>query len=125
MYGEENEFEPLVKIGRKDFDRDGVAGGEICVTNGALDGIERILIEHLRAGDRVGVEDPGFGSIFDLVMSLGLSLVPIRVDKQGIVPAQLDAACRAGAKAVIVLAARSESNRGVLYGGARRGVAGR
>lgn len=114
MYGEPNEFDKLVKVARRDFDDDGVSPGDICVTNGALDGIERILIEHLRAGDRVGVEDPGFGSIFDLVMSLGLSLVPIRVDKDGIVPASLGDACRAGIK-VLIVSPRGQNPTGAVF----------
>ncbi|MBI4719372.1 MAG: aminotransferase class I/II-fold pyridoxal phosphate-dependent enzyme [Planctomycetes bacterium] len=102
LYGEPREDEDLVRLMRRDFQDDGVDPGPIGVVNGALDGIERVLAEHLRPGDRVAVEDPGFGNIFDLVMSRGLSPAPLALDAAGVVPDDLERACRAGIKAFIL-----------------------
>jgi len=102
LYGEAQQDAGLVALAARDLARCGVAAGGICVVNGAMDGIERILTEHLRCGDRVAVEDPGFGNMFDLVISRGLALLPVPVDEEGLLPEGLGRAVAEGAKAVIV-----------------------
>jgi DNA-binding transcriptional MocR family regulator len=67
-----------------------------------MDGIERVLQVHLRAGDRVAVEDPGWPRIGDLVRALGLRPEPVAVDQYGPVPGELARALERGARAVIV-----------------------
>ena len=60
--------------------------GEISAVSGALDGIERVLAVHLRPGDRVGIENPGWPAMADLVRAMLLRPVPVAVDEQGPVP---------------------------------------
>ncbi len=74
----------------------------IAVTFGALDAIERTLGAHLRSGDRVAVEDPGWGNLFDLVAALGLTPEPIPLDDDGPLPDGLERALRRGARAALI-----------------------
>jgi DNA-binding transcriptional MocR family regulator len=75
--------------------------GDVAITGGALDAIERALQTELRLGDRVVVEDPSWPRIADLVHALGLTIEPVRVDRHGLDPDMLDHALRRGARAVI------------------------
>jgi DNA-binding transcriptional MocR family regulator len=100
LYGAAAKLPALVDVARADFHGDGVSG-EIGVTGGALDGIERALQARLRAGDAVAVEDPTWPRIQDLVRALGLAIVPVAVDAEGIVPEALAQALRRDVRAVI------------------------
>jgi DNA-binding transcriptional MocR family regulator len=100
LYGGPAILPQLAVIARADFAADGIAG-DIAVVAGALDGIERVLQAELRPGDRVGVEDPAWPRIGDLVSAIGLRTEPIAVDQAGPVPDRLAAALRAGARAII------------------------
>ncbi len=63
--------------------------GDMAVVSGALDGIERVLAVHLRPGDRVGIENPGWPAMTDLIRAMLLRPVPIPIDDQGPVPESL------------------------------------
>jgi DNA-binding transcriptional MocR family regulator len=100
FYGGPAILPQLAEIARADFAADSIAG-DIAVAGGALDGIERVLQAELRPGDRVGVEDPSWPRIGDLVNAIGLRAQPIAVDQTGLMPDRLAAALQAGARAVI------------------------
>ena len=102
MYGQQPHDAALVQLVTRDMKKCGVAVGDVCVTSGAMDAIERVLIEQLKPGDRVIVEDPGFGNTFELVLSRGLVLIPVPVDQEGFRPDELAKACRDGAQALIM-----------------------
>ncbi|MGW1395713.1 aminotransferase class I/II-fold pyridoxal phosphate-dependent enzyme [Streptomyces nigra] len=101
LYGEEPIDEELSRLARAAFDADGVPDGPVGLTSGALDAIERALSAHLRPGDLVAVEDPGWGSLFDLILGLGLHPKPMGIDDEGPLPNELEAALRQGVRAVI------------------------
>ncbi|MDX3076190.1 aminotransferase class I/II-fold pyridoxal phosphate-dependent enzyme [Streptomyces sp. MI02-7b] len=102
LYGVPPVDEELEALARAAFDADGVPDGPVAVTSGSLDAIERALTGHLRSGDTVAVEDPGWGSVFDLVPALGMRAVPVAVDDDGPRPEDVDRALRQGARALIV-----------------------
>ncbi|NGO75445.1 aminotransferase class I/II-fold pyridoxal phosphate-dependent enzyme [Streptomyces sp. YC504] len=102
MYAEAAVDPDLGALARAAFDADGIPGGPVAVTSGSLDAIERILAAHLRPGDAVAVEDPGWGALLDLIPALGLRAVAIAVDDEGPEPAAVDRALSEGARAVIV-----------------------
>lgn len=101
LYVNELVHPALRKAAEAAFAADGIPVSAVGVVGGAFDGIERVLRARLRAGDRVGVEDPGFTGVFDLLTSLNHSLVPIDVDDQGFVPAAFEAALKKGVRALV------------------------
>ncbi|MEV6833720.1 aminotransferase class I/II-fold pyridoxal phosphate-dependent enzyme [Streptomyces sp. NPDC051133] len=102
LYGDDPLDADLVRIARAELDADGVPAGPLTVTSGSLDAIERILLAHLKPGDAVAVEDPGWGSLLDLIPALGLRTVPVGLDDDGPRVDDLRRALESGARALIV-----------------------
>lgn len=94
LYGEELNDAALLDLAREQFAADGIANANVSIVSGAMDGIERVLREHLRAGDRVAVEDPSFTGVLDLLNALSLVAVPVPLDDEGILPHELKKAIR-------------------------------
>ncbi len=94
----------LVAVARDRLAADGapVAGAELTVTSGTLDAVERLLTSRLRPGDRVGIEDPAWANLIDLVAALGLQPVPIPIDDDGPTVDGLRRALAQGVAAVAV-----------------------
>ncbi|MEU7170784.1 aminotransferase class I/II-fold pyridoxal phosphate-dependent enzyme [Micromonospora tulbaghiae] len=92
----------LAALARDRLTADGVPDGELTVTGGALDGIERLLAAHLRPGDAVAVEDPGWANLLDLIAALGLRTVGVPVDDEGPTVGGVRAALAAGVRALVV-----------------------
>jgi DNA-binding transcriptional MocR family regulator len=118
LYGDDALEPGLVRAARAAFDADGVPAGPVAVASGSLDAIERVLAVHLRAGDAVAVEDPGWGSMLDLVPALGLRIEPVGVDDDGPLPDDVARALRGGARALVVTD-RAQNPTGAAVGAAR------
>jgi DNA-binding transcriptional MocR family regulator len=110
----------LIDMARPRLAADGVPmeGAAITATSGTLDAIERLLTTHLRPGDAVAVEDPGWSSLFDLLAALGLHAVPVAIDQEGPDPGSLSGAIRSGARAVIITA-RAQNPTGAAVSASR------
>ncbi len=102
LYGEATVDPELARLARAALDADGVPAGPLAVASGSLDVIERVLAAHLRPGDTVAVEDPGWGSLLDLIPALGLRIAPVGVDDDGPHAEDVRRALESGARALIV-----------------------
>jgi DNA-binding transcriptional MocR family regulator len=109
LYGEELNDPRLLELAREQFRADGIPADHVAVVSGALDGIERVLREHLRPGDRVAVEDPSFTGVLDLLNALFLTPVPVIVDDQGLLPAELKKAIRSCEALIVTPRAQNPS----------------
>lgn len=118
LYGAPEVSPELARQARAALDVDGVPGGPVAVTSGSLDAVERVLAAHLRPGDAVAVEDPGWGSLLDLIPALGLRAVPVAIDDDGPLPGRVEEALRDGARALIVTC-RAQNPTGAAIGAAR------
>jgi DNA-binding transcriptional MocR family regulator len=118
LYGEPAISPELAEHARASLTADGVSTEHLAVTAGALDGIERVLNAHLRPGDRVAVEDPGWANLLDLLAALGLSVDPVRVDDDGPLAADVARALHRGVRAVVVTT-RAQNPTGAAVSAAR------
>jgi DNA-binding transcriptional MocR family regulator len=121
-YGHGGPLDELLDAARERLGTDGVPAAHLTVTGGALDGIERMLSAHLRPGDRVAVEDPGWGNLFDLVAALGLTPVPMPMDADGPTEEGLRGALAAGVAAVIVTGRAQNPTGAMLTAGRARAL---
>jgi DNA-binding transcriptional MocR family regulator len=102
LYGGAAKHPGLVAAAIRQLDADGIPPGALAVVGGAMDGVERVLTAHLRPGDRVAVEDPGYPGVLDLLPALRLQALPVAVDRLGMRPEALEQALAAGAGAAVV-----------------------
>jgi DNA-binding transcriptional MocR family regulator len=84
----------------------------LAVVDGAMDALDLVVRTHLRFGDRVVVEDPGFPPLIDLLESVGARLVGVPLDDEGL---DVDALAAALAEpvAAVFLQPRAQNPTGV------------
>jgi DNA-binding transcriptional MocR family regulator len=97
---------------------DGVPAEHLAVTAGALDGIERVLSAHLRPGDRVAIEDPGWPNLLDLLAALGLHPEPVGVDDDGPLAPDVARVLSRGVRAMVVTS-RAQNPTGAALSASR------
>ncbi|MFB6943270.1 MULTISPECIES: aminotransferase class I/II-fold pyridoxal phosphate-dependent enzyme [unclassified Streptomyces] len=117
MYGQAPVDPEFAALARAALDADGLPAGEVVATSGSLDAIERVLVAHLKPGDAVAVEDPGWGSLLDLVPALGLRPVPVALDDEGPLPDAVERALSAGARALVVTDRAQNPTGAAITGG--------
>ncbi|MEV0207258.1 aminotransferase class I/II-fold pyridoxal phosphate-dependent enzyme [Streptomyces sp. NPDC050788] len=109
----------LEEVVRDWIGADGVPVDHVTFAHGALDLIGRLLSVELRPGDAVAMEDPGYHHLLDLFTALGLRVVPVAVDDEGVRPEALQTALRAGVRA-LVCSPRAQNPHGGCFSAARR-----
>jgi len=102
LYGHPSVDESLAGQGANLLMADGIVADDIAVVSGGLDGLERVLQAHLRHGDRVAVEDPGYPPVADLIRALGFGVVPLAIDDEGPLVESLAGTLDRGVAAVVV-----------------------
>lgn len=118
LYGDDPLEPELARIARAALDADSVPQGPLAVAFGSLDAIERVLAAHLKPGDTVAVEDPGWGSLLDLIPALGLRMAAVAVDDEGPLVDDVRRALAAGARALVVTD-RAQNPTGAVVSAAR------
>ena len=74
----------------------------LTVVDGALDALSRIVDQIVGLGDRVVMESPGFPPLIDMLDRAGAEIIPVAMDEQGVIPAELTRALAAAPVAVFV-----------------------
>jgi len=80
-YLDEPVLPELVQVILKDWP---CAATDLAVVDGAMDGLDLVAHTALRFGDRVVVENPTFPPLVDLLESVGVVIVPVRMDHEGL-----------------------------------------
>lgn len=102
LYGGVQPERELLAFAAREFEADGIPAGSMAILGGALDGMERVLREYLRVGDRVAVEDPSFPGVIDLLSASGFGPTPFAVDEDGPIPDAVEQALSNGCRAIVV-----------------------
>lgn len=119
LYGGSSVLPELRNEASRQMQEIGVRSDHLMVTDGTFAAVERILSAHLKPGDRVAVEDPGYIGVLDLVRAMGLHPVGVAVDEAGIHPEKLSTILRDGVEAAIVTP-RAQNPTGAALTSSRR-----
>lgn len=102
LYGVAGPLPTLADLARDRLGSDGVPSEALTVTSGCLDAVERVLSAHLRPGDAVAVEDPGWSNLLDLLAAMNHSVVPVPLDDDGPSATGVADALRRGARGLVI-----------------------
>lgn len=92
---------------------------EITVVDGAMDALDRLARLVLRLGDRVVVEHPTFPPLLDLLEQIGVEVLGVDLDEQGLDIAALETALKRGPTALFIQP-RAQNPTGITMSQRRR-----
>ncbi len=108
LYDVKNAEASFERVMTGEFEADGIRG-ELTVTNGALDALERIVLAHFKPGDAIVVEDPSWSSSLGLLQVLGITCVGAAVDDDGITEEGLRAALASRHCSAVLVTPRAQN----------------
>lgn len=91
----------------------------LTVLNGAMDALDRLIQATVRVGDTVGISDPGFPPLFDMLDIAGAQTLPLPLDSEGLKPASVDRAVAAG-MSLLIVQPRAHNPTGISMTATRR-----
>jgi DNA-binding transcriptional MocR family regulator len=59
---------------------------KLTMLNGAMDALDRLISAVVAVGDKVGISDPGFPPLFDMLDLAGAETLPLPLDREGLDP---------------------------------------
>jgi len=101
LYGCETVYPKLESVAQAWFADGAHPTGQVSVTHGAVDAMERLLMGYVMAGEVVAVEDPCFLGSIHTLKALGMRAVGVEVDAEGLKPDALEAALKSGVRALV------------------------
>ncbi len=72
------------------------------ILNGAMDALDRLIQATITVGDKVGISDPGFPPLFDMLDLAGAESLPLPLDESGLEPDAVGQAVDQGMTALII-----------------------
>ncbi|CCN70110.1 aminotransferase class I/II-fold pyridoxal phosphate-dependent enzyme [Vibrio nigripulchritudo] len=118
VYGESPILPEVESYGREWFKSDCPEVMGLTITGGAVDSLERLLATHLLPGDKIAVEDPCYLGSANAIKLAGMISVGVSMDSEGMLPEELDAQLKKGARAVL-FTPRAQNPTGCCYSKAR------
>jgi len=95
------------------------APGRLTVLNGAMDALDRLIQAMVSVGDKVGISDPGFPPLFDMLELAGAQTLALPLDAQGLDPARVAQAVDLG-MTLLIVQPRAHNPTGISMTATRR-----
>jgi DNA-binding transcriptional MocR family regulator len=91
----------------------------LTILNGAMDAIDRLITATVTVGDRVGISDPGFPPLFDMLDLAGAETIGLPLDDEGLDPEAVRDAID-GSMRVLIVQPRAHNPTGISMSRRRR-----
>ena len=91
----------------------------LTILDGAMDALDRLIQATVTVGDRVGISDPGFPPLFDMLDLAGAETVPLPLDDSGLDPEAVEIAVDGG-MSLLIIQPRAHNPTGISMTSERR-----